>query len=143
MRTITLTRPTKAGGDAERGTLARASIVTSPTFVLGCPNLPARKNGTVTPFVGTCRERVDENAPVVPLRNTTAPPPLAETLERPTLTGVATIPDGLVTRIRQGDGAQPTNRASAPVLLLICNSTFIVHASLGSGLKRLLSRIQN
>src|SRR5262249_23669951 len=57
----------------------RASILTSPLLVLGWPNFPAVKNGTVVPLVGTVSVRVFANAPVVPLRNRIAPPPAADT----------------------------------------------------------------
>src|SRR5262249_55842603 len=129
MRTINFTVPTRvvepSGNGGSICSLARASMLTSPGFVLACPNLPATKNFTLVPSLGTSKASVDENTPVVPLRNTRVPPPAAETLESPTLMVGVNTPAGLITRMRHGDGVQPTNRASALVLLLICNSTFI------------------
>src|SRR5258705_13569211 len=72
IRTIAATEPTRAAP-------LRAWIVTSPLLTLGFPNLPAAKNGTVVPLVGTGRVTLLENGPVVPLRNTTTPPPAADT----------------------------------------------------------------
>jgi hypothetical protein len=81
------------------------------------------------PFFGTARAILLEKAPVVPVRKTTTPPVVVDTPEIFTLTVGGRMPVGSVTRIRQGDGAHPTNRALALVLLLICNSTFIVMPS--------------
>jgi len=67
IRTITGTEPTSV-------VPVRASIVTSPLLTLGCPNLPTTKNGTDVPLIGTDSVTLLENAPVVPLRNPTAPP---------------------------------------------------------------------
>ena len=73
------------------------SIVTSPLLTLGCPNFPATKNGTDVPLIGTGSVTLLENAPVVPLRNTTAPPPAADTPVTFKLTVGAGAPiDGLV-----------------------------------------------
>jgi hypothetical protein len=94
-------------------------------LTLGRPNLPATKNWTEPPPAGTDSVRLVENDPVVPLRNTIAPPPAADLPVRTTLTEGVRMPDGLVTRIRHGEGAHATKRAPALVLLLICNSTFI------------------
>src|SRR5262249_35230555 len=77
----------------------------------------------------TVRMRVLANAPVVPLRNPTAPPFAADTPAIFTLTVGALVPEGLVTRIRHGDGDHVTNRASGVMLLLICSSTSIVMPS--------------
>jgi hypothetical protein len=71
-----------------------------------------------------------ENAPVVFLRNTTAPPAAAELPAIRTLTLGEVAPDGLVMRMRHGEGAHETNRAVGLMLLLICNSTFIVSQAL-------------
>jgi hypothetical protein len=98
-------------------------------LTLGRPNLPATKNGTEAPFLGTGSVRLFENAPVVPARKTTTPPVADDTPVRFTLTLGETMPDGSVTRIRHGDGAHETNAAPGLVLLLICNSTFIVMPS--------------
>src|SRR4029434_6274809 len=87
--------------EATRVVPLRASIVTSPLLTLGCPNLPATKNGTEAPLVGTCSVRLLENAPVVPLRKRIAPPP-ADVAVIPMLTVGVETPDGLVTRIRHG-----------------------------------------
>jgi hypothetical protein len=65
----------------------------------------------------------------VPLRNTTTPPVAVDLPVMVTLTMDEGAPDGLVMRIRHGDGAHATKRALALVLLLICNSTFIVISS--------------
>src|SRR4029079_2341605 len=105
----------------------RASIVTSPLFTLGFPKRPATKNGTVLPFMGTVSVTLFENAPVVPLRKTTSPPPATDLPVICTLTVGVVAPAGLVTRMRQGDGAHDTKRAFGLGLLLICNSTFIFH----------------
>src|SRR5262245_28127120 len=125
MRTISSADPTSVFP-------TRASILTSPLLVLGWPNLPAVKNGTVVPLVGTVIVRVLANAPVVPLRNPTAPPFAADTPAIFTLTVGALVPEGLLTRIRHGDGDHVTNRASGAVLLLVCSSTSIIHALLKS-----------
>jgi hypothetical protein len=95
-------------------------------LTLGRPNLPATKNGTEAPLIGTVTVTLGENAPVVPVRNTTAPALAADTPVIVTLTVGEVAPDGLVTRIRHGDGAQETKRAPGNALLLICKSTFIV-----------------
>ena len=58
MRTITWTEPTSV-------VPVRASILTSPLLTLGRPNLPATKNGTEAPVIGTGTVRLLENAPVV------------------------------------------------------------------------------
>src|SRR5262249_23344693 len=121
MRTMTGTEPTSV-------VPTRASILTSPLSVLGCPNFPAVKNGTVVPLVGTVSVRVLANVPVVPLRNPTAPPFAADTPAILTLTVGVLVPAGLDTRIRHGDGDHVTNRASGAMLLLICSSTFISNA---------------
>ncbi|PYS71517.1 MAG: hypothetical protein DMF69_10105 [Acidobacteria bacterium] len=120
-RTIIFTEPTSVAP-------TRASILTSLSLVLGCPNFPATKKGTEIPVMGTDRDKVGENSPVVPLRNTTAPP-LAppETKESRTVTIGEVAPLGFVTRIRHGEGAQETNWARGFALLLICNSTFIIN----------------
>src|ERR1700716_2729203 len=118
-RTIAATEPTRAAP-------LRAWIVTSPLPALGFPNLPAAKNGTVVPLVGTGRVTLLENTTVVPLRNTTTPPPAADTAVIFRLTVGDGAPAGLVTRVRQGDGAQGTKRAVGLALLLICSSTSIV-----------------
>src|SRR5688572_6907868 len=96
---------------------ARASILTSLLLLLAA--VPAVKNETLAPFVGTVRVSVLAKAPEAPVRNPTAPPPAADTLESlmPTAGGMA--PAELVMRIRHGDGAHVTNRAAALVLLLI------------------------
>ena len=129
-----LTLPTSVVGVAAGGICARASIVTSFRARLGRPNLPATKNRTVVPASGTNKSSVSVKAPVVPLRNTTAPPLAADTDLSRTLTRIGGKgrggtgkgkPAGFVTRIRQGDGAQPTNPAFALLLSLICNSTFM------------------
>src|SRR4051812_178584 len=98
MRTITGTEPTSVAP-------LRAWIVTSPLLTLGRPNLPAVKNGMEVPLVGTASVRLLENAPVVPLLNTTAPALAADTPVIVRLTVAVVTPDGLVTRIRHGDGA--------------------------------------
>ena len=64
----------------------RASIFTSPLLTLGRPNLPATKNGTEVPLIGTGSVRLLENVPVGPPRKTTAPPLAADTPVIPTLT---------------------------------------------------------
>src|SRR5262249_17734667 len=122
MRTISSADPTSVFP-------TRASILTSPLLVLGWPNLPAVKNGTVVPLVGTVIVRVLANAPVMPLRNPTAPPFAADTPAIFTLTVGALVPEGLVTRIRHGDGDHVTNSASGVMLLLICSSTSIIMPS--------------
>ena len=76
--------------------------------------------------MGTDSVRLLENAPVVPLRNTTAPAVAADIPVIVRLTVAVVTPAGLVTRILHGDGAHETKRAPASTLLLICNSTFIV-----------------
>ena len=109
----------------------RASILTSPSLVLGWPNLPAVKNETLVPFTGSVSVSVGANAPVVPLRNPTEPPFAADVLESLTDAFGPAAPAGLVTRIRHGDGAHETNCALGFVLLLICSSTFIIMPSNG------------
>jgi hypothetical protein len=79
--------------------------------------------------MGTFNEMLVEKAPVVPLRNRTTPPPATDLPVMTTLTVGVVAPDGLVMRILHGDGAHVTKRALALVLLLICNSTFIVISS--------------
>jgi hypothetical protein len=118
MRTITFTEPT-------RSVPSLASILTSALLLLGRPNFPATKNGTEVPLIGTVNVSVFENAPVVPLRNTTAPPVAAEVLERRIVTVGVIAPEGLVTRIRHDEGAHDRNRAWEFMVLLICNSTFM------------------
>ena len=113
-----------------------ASSRTSPLFVLGRPNLPATRNGTETPVIGTDTVRLLENAPEVPLWNTTAPPPGAELPLIWTLTMLEGAPVGFVIRIRQGEGAQVTNRAAPFALLLTWNSAVIVRSSSGESLPR-------
>src|SRR5882762_2775420 len=119
IRTITATEPTNV-------VPLRASIFTSALLTLGRPNLPATKNGTEAPVIGTGSVRLLEKAPVAPLRNTTAPPPAVDAPVSCTFVVGEVAPDGSVTRIRHGDGAHETNRALRLALLLICNSTFIV-----------------
>src|SRR5215203_1999612 len=121
-RTITGTEPTSV-------VPVRASIVTSPLLMLGRPNRPATKNDTEAPLIGTARVKLFPNAPVVPERKTTTPPVVVDLPVICTLTVGEVAPDGLVTRIRQGEGAHETNRAPGLTLLLICNSTFMVMAS--------------
>jgi hypothetical protein len=104
-------------------------MVTSPLLTLGRPNLPATKKETETPVTGTGKVRLLVKDPVVFLRNTTAPPSASDLPVILTLTIDEVAPAGLVTRIRQGDGAHEMNRALGFVLLLICNSTFIVITS--------------
>src|SRR6266576_256346 len=94
--TISLTPPTNV-------VPLRASILTSPLFTLA--RLPAAKNETDAPVIGTGSVRLLEKAPVVPRRNTTAPPPAADTLVICTFVVGEVAPDGSVTRIRHGDGA--------------------------------------
>src|SRR6516164_6789981 len=118
MRTMTGTEPTSV-------VPTRASILMSPSLTLACPNLPAAKNETDVPSTGTVSVTVLENAPVVPLLNTTEPPLAADTPAIFTLTVGVLAPEGLVTRIRHGDGDHVRNRASGAVLLLICSSTSI------------------
>ena len=127
-----LTLPTRVVGVVAGGICARASIVTSFLATLGRPNLPATKNRTDVPPSGTFKSRVSVNAPVVPLRNTTAPALAADTDLSRTLTrmggkgrGGGGKGAGFVIRIRQGEGAQLTNAAFGLMLSLICNSTFI------------------
>src|SRR5215510_9426051 len=104
----------------------RASILTSPLLVLGLPKRPATKNGTDVPLLGTLRVNVLEKAPVVPFRKTTSPPFAADTLDSLIFMPCEEeAPEGLVIRIRHGEGTHDTNRARVLVLLLICNSTFI------------------
>ena len=74
-------------------------------------------------MVGTCSVRLLENAPVVPVWKRIAPPPAADVAVIPMLTVGVETPDGLVTRIRHGEGAHMTNRAAGLALLLICSST--------------------
>src|SRR5262245_41983463 len=119
MRTITGRDPTSVAP-------TRASILTSPLATLGRPNRPAAKKGTDVPLAGTDTVRLLANAPVAPRRNTSSPPLLADTLATRTLTVGPVAPDGLVTRIRQGEGAQVRKRASTAALLLTCSSTSIV-----------------
>ena len=106
---------------------ARASILTSPLLTLGRPNLPATKNGTEVPLIGTgtC-QTVGERSRCAAAEHDRAShsPPMLPVIC--TLTVGEVAPDGLVTRIRHGDGAHETNRALGFTLLLICNSTFIV-----------------
>src|ERR1700730_504208 len=104
IRTITLTEPTNVAP-------LRASILTSPLLTLGRPNLPATKNGTEAPAIGTGSVRLLQKASLVPLRNTTAPPPAADVLVICTFVVGEVAPDGSVTRIRHGDGVHETNRA--------------------------------
>ena len=119
MRTIT-------GSDPTSVVPMRASILTSPLATLGRPNRPAAKKGTEVPLTGTVTVRLLANAPVVARRNTSSPPLAADTLAMRTLTVGPVAPDGLVTRIRQGEGAQVRKRAFAAALLLTCSSTSIV-----------------
>ena len=70
-----------------------------------------QRTGTEVPLIGTVNVSVFENAPVVPLRKTTAPPVAAEVLERRIVTVGVIAPDGFVTRIRHDEGAHDTNRA--------------------------------
>ena len=51
----------------------RASVPRRDAKAFGWSNLPATKNGIDFPLVGTLTVSVSENAPVVPLRNPTAP----------------------------------------------------------------------
>jgi hypothetical protein len=118
MRTITFTEPTKSVPNL-------ASILTSALLLLGRPNFPATKKGTEVPLIGTVNVSVFANAPVVPLRKTTAPPEAAEVLERRIVTVGVIAPEGFVTRIRHGEGVHDTNCALGFMLLLICNSTFM------------------
>src|SRR6266481_280865 len=104
-----------------------AWMVTSPLLTLGRPNLPATKNGTAAPLVGSARVSELANAPVVPLRNTTAPPPAADLPVTCTFTLGPAAPEALVTRIWQGDGNHDTNRDRGSALLLILSSTTIVN----------------
>jgi hypothetical protein len=99
----------------------------SPLFVLGEPNFPAMKNGTEVPEVGTLSESVFEKRPDVPFRKTTAALLDAAGVKESLIgTKGVSAPVGSVTRIRQGEGVHDTKRARVLVLLLICNSTFIV-----------------
>ena len=68
---------------------------------------------------------------MAPLRNITTPPVAVDRLLRVIFTVGVSAPLGFVTRILHGEGAQPTNRALAFVLLLICSSTFISDFSWG------------
>jgi hypothetical protein len=99
--------------------------------------LPAAKNGTDVPLTGTVSVTLLENAPVVPLLNATAPPLATEIPVILTLTVGVLAPEGLLTRIRHGDGDHEMNRASGVMLLLICNSTFIVMPSKAGELSRI------
>src|SRR5262249_4383586 len=119
IRTITRIEPTSV-------VPARASSVTSPLLLLGRPNLPATKNGTDVPLLGTGRVTALENAPVVSLRNTISPPPDAGLPVIRTLRVGEVAPEGLVIRIRHGQGAHGRTLAVGLVLLLIWNSTSIV-----------------
>src|SRR5688500_3266892 len=121
MRTIRVVEPTRVFP-------RRASILTSPLFVLGRPNLPATKKGTDAPFVGTFKARLGVKAPIFPRRNTTDPAVAADTLVSRRLTVGVVTPDGFVTRIRQGEGAHVTKRASAFELLFICISMSMRHS---------------
>ena len=78
-RTISGTEPTSV-------VPARASIFTSPMLELGRRKRPAVKNGTEVPLAGSSSVSVLANAPVVPLRNTTAPAVAAEMLRSRTRT---------------------------------------------------------
>src|SRR5882672_2172111 len=118
IRTIT-------GTEATSVPAARTSIATSPLLELGWPNFPAAKKGTVPPLVGTVTVMVAVKAPVVPTRKTTCPPPAAVFAVISKLTEDPLVPDGLVMRIRQGEGTHRRNRASGLVLSWICTSTFI------------------
>src|SRR5262245_19681080 len=100
------------------------SIEMSRSLALGCPNLPAVKKVTDVPLVGTLRVREFERAPVVPVRNTTAPPPAADLPEMVRLTEGPVVPEGSVIRTRHGDGAQDRYLALALELLFTCKSTF-------------------
>ena len=75
-----------------------------------------------------------------PLLNSTAPPLAADTPLIFTLTVGVSTPEGLVTRMRHGDGDHERNPASGAVLLLICNSTFIVMPSKAGELGRIHRR---
>ena len=99
MRTITFTEPTRSVPNL-------ASILTSALLLLGRPNFPATKNGTEVPLIGTVNASVFANAPVVPLRKTTAPPVAAEVLKRRIVMEGVSAPDGLVTRIRHASIAR-------------------------------------
>jgi hypothetical protein len=95
-------------------------------FVLAWPKRPAKKKGTEVPLIGTLSVSVFEKAPLVPWRKTTSPPFAAETLDSLMFIPCEeAAPDGLVIRIRHGEGTQDTNRAPGLLLLLICSSTFI------------------
>src|SRR5258708_137324 len=133
MRTITGTEPSSVAS-------TRASIFTSPLLTLGCPNLPAAKNGTDVPSTGTVSVTLLENAPVVPVLNTTTPPLAADVAVIFMSTVGVLAPEGSVTRMRHGEGDQERNCASGAVLLLICNSTFIVMPSKAGELGRIHRR---
>jgi hypothetical protein len=67
-----------------------------------------------------------------------------------TLTVDVGMPAGFVTRMRQGDGAHPTNRVFALGLLLICSSTFTLLSLVTAGVMtseenaaRRLAAVQN
>src|SRR5947209_2191400 len=109
---------TISGTEPARAVPIRASSETSPFFALGWPNFPAVKKETEDPLVGTVKVSALAKAPVVPARNTMAPPPGADLPESFRLTVGPGAPAGLVTRIRQGDGAQDTNRVLGFRLLL-------------------------
>src|SRR5882724_3532086 len=112
MRTISGTEPTIA-------VPTFASSFTSPLLTLALPNLPATKNATDDPFVGTCNVTLGEKAPVVLLRSMIAPPPAVDSPVSWTVTVGPAAPVGFVTRTRHGDGAHVMNRAFALTLLLI------------------------
>src|SRR5215510_4693052 len=122
MRTITGTEPATLP-------LMAAWIETSPSLRLGFPNLPATKNEADLPSAVVVREIELTKEPLVPLRNTTAPPLAADF---PLIVRVApgtAAPAASVTRIWQGEGAQDKYRALGSALLLILNSTAIVESS--------------
>jgi hypothetical protein len=93
-------------------------------LLLGLPNLPAAKNGTVVPLLGTAKVTVFEKGPAAVLLKTTAPAFAAELAVTLTLTTGA-APVGSETRIRQVDGAHVRNLASLLALLLISNATIM------------------
>jgi len=103
--------------------------------VLGEPNFPATKNGTEVPSVGSVREIVLANVPLAPFRKTMAPPPAADLPVMVTLTVGDDVPEGSLTRMRHGAGAQAMKRAFSSGVLLICSSTLttVLHVSLIGG----------
>src|SRR5215213_7358744 len=121
IRTIRVVEPTRV-------VPRRASILTSPFVVLGLPNLPATKKRTDEPLIGTVKAILLEKTPVFPRRNTIAPDVAAETLVSCKLTVGVVTPEGFVTRIRQGEGAHVTKRASALELLFIYISMSMRHS---------------